>query len=104
MREHPDLWVVVKHPRRWFPGMRVIGVVNPSGREYRQLLISMFKRDEEPLFEALKRLGYKKMYPGVLIKNEYSIAASEGYAVKFPCYTVKCDDGKIRKFQRIYPE
>ena len=68
----------VKKPRTRHIGDRVIGL--------RYVYPGSFL--DRPVF---------KEFPGTLIKSEY--AYGPGTVVTNPRYTVKCDDGKVRRFQ-----
>ena len=77
-------WHTVKHPRVWHLGARVTGFVHPRGtKRYTGHWTAIARR-----------------YQGILVKNEWN----EGNGIPYPRYTVKCDDGKIRKFQYIRKE
>ena len=76
-------WRDVQRPRKWFPGMRVRGLRNPSGQEYR-------------IAHGVIPRSQRKTYDGVLIRNEWMPAA-----IIYPRYTVACDDGTVRRFQVI---
>jgi len=81
-----NVWHTVTRATKWRLGRRVIGFVHPSGRKYKE--------------EAMQRMhwtDFARRYTGTLIKNEWN----EGSGIIYPRYTVKCDDGKIRKFQYI---
>ena len=97
----------VKYPRRWFLGMRVVGVRHPSGRDYAALR-TWDPQSRYP--EPKEYLAYRKavnvmyhssarLFPGVLIKSEWGCPAFVNTR-----YTIRCDDGVVRKFQQIRPE
>jgi hypothetical protein len=78
----------VKHPRKWFLGMRVIGLMWKSpGPVYKQ-------------------------FHGVLVKNEYTSGepgVDKFGVLHYPAvlvgkYTVLCDDGRRRKFNIVRKE
>ena len=89
IRLHDNSWHTVKHPRVWHLGARVTGFVHPNGRMYKRFYVPGF------VWKTCART-----YSGTLIKNEWN----EGGGIVYPRYTVKCDDGKVRKFQYIRKE
>jgi hypothetical protein len=94
-QSHANTWHTVKKPRVWHPGTRVVGFVHPNGRAFAKWHFTTYEYEANPHWTTIAR-----KYPGVLIKNEWN----EGGGIIYPRYTVKCDDGKIRKFQYIRKE
>jgi len=86
--------------------MHVIGIQNMNGRDYK----SFFPRVLKPMTvdEALSGVArwdwkaHTKQFHGTLIKNERAVGDER--AIEFVRYTVRCDDGKIRRFQILRPE
>jgi len=74
--------------------MRVIGLRNPSGLWYRNWYYGAREYDPNPDWKQ-----HTQAFAGVLIKNERAVGDER--AIEFVRYTVRCDDGKTRKFQVI---
>lgn len=76
-------------------GTRVLCTVNPNGRQLQAFREAMSK---VPLALAKPMSHYcRSSYYGTLIKAEWKY----GHTMTQVRYTVKCDDGKVRKVQII---
>lgn len=76
----------VTRPTKRHIGDKVVGLRSILNPDYK-----------DPFTTPGRKYSRNKEFPGVLIKNEIS---TDGVYVN-PRYTIKCDDGKIRRFQKL---